>query len=230
MSVRLVTEEGVVMKTDLQLQHEVQEELRWDPRCNAAAIGATVTDGIVTLSGQVATFAEKTVAAHAAQRVAGVKGVANELAVSLPALHERTDGDIVRAAVNILAWNTFVPKDQVKVTVQHGWITLEGEVDWHYQKVAAEDAVHALLGVRGVTNAIVVKPGIGGEETKAQICAAFRRHAFLQADHIEVEVVGQQVVLSGSVHSWQAREEADAVAWAAPGVYEVENRLIVAAA
>ncbi len=218
------------MKTDLQLQRDVQEELRWDPRFNAAAVGVTVTDGIVILSGQVATFAEKTAAAHAAQRVAGVRGVANELSVSLPALHERTDADIVRAAVNILAWNTFVPKDRVRVTVHDGWLTLEGEVDWHYQKVAAEDAVHALLGVRGITNAIVVKPGISGEETKSQIAAAFRRHSLLKAGHIEIEVVGQKVVLSGSVHSWQEREEADAVTWAAPGVYEVENRLIVASA
>jgi osmotically-inducible protein OsmY len=215
------------MKTDAALQHDVLEELRWDPRFDAAAIGVQAKDGIITLSGQVANFAEKSAAVRAAQRVSGVKAVADDIEVRLPDINERADADIARAAVHVLEWNVFVPHDGITVTVRNGWISLEGTVEWRYQRAAAEHAVHGLMGVRGVTNAITVKPTVMPTEIKAKIEEAFRRTAALDAQHIMVETEGRKVILSGHVRSWLDREKADAVAWAAPGVYEVENHIVV---
>jgi osmotically-inducible protein OsmY len=217
------------MKSDLQLQRDVQDELRWEPSVNAAAIGVSVTDGIVTLTGPVETFAEKRGAVRSTQRVAGVRGIADNLEVRLPHLQERTDADIARAAIHILEWNVFVPHGRVTVTVHNGWITLEGVVEWQYQRAAAEHAVHSLRGVRGVTNVITVKPAVTAPGVKAHIEAALRRRAAADGQDITVDIRGPKAILSGSVRSWAAREEADAAAWAAPGVYEVENRLIVVA-
>jgi osmotically-inducible protein OsmY len=216
------------MKTDTTLQEDVLAELRWDPRFNAAEIGVTAKDGVITLSGRVAHFAEKAAAVNAAQRVSGVKAVADDIEVRLPGINERTDADIAWAAVNILTWNVFVPHDRITVTVRNGWITLDGTVEWHYQRVAAEHAVHSLLGVRGVTNTITVQPAVTPAAVKVQIEDAFRRTVAFDAQHIIVETEGRRVILSGRVRSWVEREEADAVAWAAPGVYEVENRIVVA--
>jgi osmotically-inducible protein OsmY len=216
------------MKTDIELQRDVLAELHWDPRVNAAAVGVTAKDGIITLSGRVATFAEKAATVRAAQQVSGVKAVADDLEVRVPDLNERTDADIAWAAVNVLAWNVFVPQDRLTVTVHNGWITLAGSVEWHYQRAAAEHAVHSLLGVRGVTNVITVQPAVTPTAVKAQIQEAFRRGAAFDARHLTVEAEGRKVILSGHVRSWGEREEADAVAWAAPGVYEVENRIVVA--
>jgi osmotically-inducible protein OsmY len=216
------------MKTDTELQRDVLDELRWDPRFNAAEIGIAAKDGIITLSGRVANFAEKSAAVRAAQRVSGVKAVADDIEVRLPDINERTDADIAWAAVNVLAWNVFVPHDRITVTVHNGWITLEGTVEWHYQRAAAEHAVHSLLGVRGVTNVIMVKPTVIPTAVKTRIEEAFRRTAAFDAQHITVDTEGRKVILSGHVRSWVEREEADAAAWAAPGVYEVENRILVA--
>ncbi len=215
------------MKTDTELQRDVLDELRWDPRFNAAEIGIAAKNGIITLSGRVANFAEKSAAVRAAQRVSGVKAVADDIEVRLPDINERTDADIAWAAVNVLAWNVFVPHDRITVTVHNSWITLEGTVEWHYQRAAAEHAVHSLLGVRGVTNVITVKPTVILTDVKTRIEEAFRRTAAFDAQHITVETEGRKVILSGHVRSWVEREEADAAAWAAPGVYEVENRILV---
>lgn len=215
------------MKTDTELQRDILDELRWDPSFNAAEIGVAARDGVITLSGHAVSFAEKAAAVRAAQRVAGVTAVADNLQVRLPDLNERTDADIARAAVDGLHWNVFVPHDGITVTVHNGWITLEGSVEWHYQRAAAAHAVHSLMGVRGVTNAITVKPTVLPTELKARIEEAFRRTAAVNARHITVETEGRKVILSGHVRSWVEREEADAVAWAAPGVYEVENYIIV---
>lgn len=215
------------MKTDTELQRDVLDELQWDPSFDAAEIGISAKDGIITLSGQVANFAEKSAAVRTAKRVSGVKAVADNIEVRLPGLSERTDADIARAAVNVLEWNIFVPHDRITVIVHDGWITLEGTVDWHYQKAAAEHAVHSLMGVRGVTNTITVKPTVTPTEIKAEIEEAFRRNAAFDAQRITVETDGRKVILSGHVRSWLEREEADAAAWAAPGVYEVENRISV---
>jgi len=215
------------MKADTELQRDVLEELHWDPSFDAAEIGVSAKDGIITLSGQAANFAEKSAAVRAAKHVSGVKAVADNIEVRLPGISERTDADITRAAVNVLEWNIFVPHDRITITLHNGWITLEGTVDWHYQKVAAEHAVHSLMGVRGVTNTITVKPTVISTEIKAKIEEAHRRNAAFDAQRITVETHGRKVILLGQVRSWLEREEADAAAWAAPGVYEVENRISV---
>src|SRR5262245_22522372 len=188
------------MKTDTELQHDIQEELRWDPHFDAAEIGVTVEDGVVTLSGHVEDYAQKQAAVRAAKRVYGVKAFADDIQVQLPGSHERTDADIARSAANFLEWNTAVPRDHVKVTVRNGWITLEGRVDWYYQKEAAEHAVHHLLGVKGVSNAIVIKPKVAPREITGKIKEAFRRSADLDARRIRVETQGSKVILHGNIH------------------------------
>ncbi|MGE0823792.1 MAG: BON domain-containing protein [Candidatus Binatia bacterium] len=216
------------MKSDLQLQRDVQDELRWDPRVNAAAIGVAVNDRIVTLTGHVPQFAERRAAVHAAQRVAGTRAVVDNLEVQLPSPGEREDNDIARAAVNVLEWNSFVPADNIRVSVHNGWLTLDGEVEWQYQRVAAEHAVHALLGVRGVTNAITVRSTTEANMVKADIEAVLQRRARLQGKKLAVDVHGRKVTLSGHVDSLDEWAEADAVAWDTPGVFEVDNQIVVA--
>jgi len=189
------------MKSDFDVQHNVQDELHWNPRVNAAAIGVTVTDGLVTLTGQVPQFAERKAAVRSVQRVAGVKGVVDHLDVHVANAGERTDADIARAALNVLAWNSFVPAGNIRVAVHDGWITLAGEVEWQYQRVAAEDVVHALWGVRGVTNAVSVRSLTDANIVKDALEAALQRRARLQGKKITVEVHGQKVILSGHLDS-----------------------------
>jgi osmotically-inducible protein OsmY len=216
------------MKTDFDIQRDVQEELYWNPRVNAPAIGVAVNDGIVTLTGQVPQFAERKAAVRSAQRVAGVKGVVDHLEVHLASAGERTDAEIAHAALNVLAWNSFVPAANIRVTVHGGWLTLAGDVEWQYQRVAAEDAVHALWGVRGVTNTITVRSRIDADIVKDTLESALRRRARLHDKKIGVEVHGQKVILSGHVDSLDEWEEADAIAWETPGVFAVDNQIIVA--
>jgi osmotically-inducible protein OsmY/prolyl-tRNA editing enzyme YbaK/EbsC (Cys-tRNA(Pro) deacylase) len=217
------------MKTDIILQQDVIDELAWEPSIDAAAIGVAVEDGVVTLSGHVPSYAEKWTAEHVVKRVAGVCGVANEIAVRLPGASVRTDSDIARAALLALEWDVYVPKQRVTVTVGDGWIKLEGTVDSQHQKLAAARAVRALTGVKGVTNLIAVRPLVQPAEVATKITAAFQRSAVLDARGIQVDTLGRKVVLRGTVRAWEERAAAERAAWSAPGVAEVDNQLIVQA-
>jgi osmotically-inducible protein OsmY len=216
------------MKTDTELQHAVMDELAWEPSVDAAEIGVSAESGIVTLSGTVKSLPQKWAAEKAAQRVAGVKAVTDETVVKLPGDSELTDTDIARAAVNALDWNASVPRGRVTLIVSHGWVTLEGTVRFHYERVAAEYAVRAITGLKGVTNLITVKPPhTSPSDVKHRIEQAFERAADVDAQTISVDTRDGKVILRGTVGSWTEREQAEWAAWAAPGVSQVENRILV---
>src|ERR1700686_5394920 len=210
---------------DLELKKNVESELNYEPSINPAEIGVAVKNGIVTLTGHVQSYWEKVAAERAAARVDGVKAGVNELAVRLPYSSERTDEDIAQAALNSLKWSVLIPADKIKVKVSKGWVTLEGTVDWQFQKTAAEKAVRKLIGVIGVSNLVDVKPRVSKVEVKATIENALKRSAELDASRIKVETDGDKITLSGTVHSLFEREEAERAAWRSPGVRSVENRI-----
>jgi osmotically-inducible protein OsmY len=215
---------------DIDLRKNVLDELDFDPSIDARAIGVSVEDGIVVLTGHAASYAEKINAEKITKRVHGVTGVANELAVDLPALAERDDVDIARSAVSALEWNISVPKHSIRSTVSNAWVTLEGEVEWYYQKRAAEEAIRLLNGVRGVTNNVRVTPRHAQvDDVKEKIDAALRRSAELDAKKIVVEASGGNVTLSGTVRSWVEREDAVNAAWSAPGVLNVIDHIRITA-
>jgi osmotically-inducible protein OsmY len=218
------------MKTNTQVQLDVWDELQYEPSVDAAEIGVTAKDGIVTLTGTVKSFAEKWSAARAAERISGVKAVVDEMQVKLPGtLHLREDEDIARAVLNSLKWDVMVPDERIKVKVEHGYITLEGTVDYKYHETAAVGAIRNLAGVKGITSLIKVKPAVTPSGVKAKIEEALRRAAELDAQRIKVAVYDSKVTLHGTVHSRAERNEAERAAWSAPGVTQVEDDLTVAA-
>jgi osmotically-inducible protein OsmY len=216
------------MKTDTQLQQDVLAELKWQPSVHAAGIGVEVKDGVVTLAGEVSSFAEKWDAECAAQRVSGVKALAIELDVKLSALGKRTDADIARSAQTALGWSTTLADESVKVMVEAGWITLSGDVDWQYQKRAATDSVRHLSGVTGVSNEMALKPKLAMGSVQADIEAALKRVARSEAQNIAVSVTEDKVTLTGTVASWPERELATTAAWGTPGVRCVVDNMTLA--
>jgi osmotically-inducible protein OsmY len=216
------------MKTDSQIQQDVSAELKWEPSVHAARIGVEVKNGIVTLAGQVDSYAEKWNAERAAQRVSGVRAIAVELKVHLADLSKRTDGDIAASVENVLEWTSTLPAGAIKVMVENGWVTLSGEVNWQYQRLAAVDSVRYLLGVVGVSDQITIKPSVSVSAVKADIESALKRTAIADAKKISVQVNGADVTLTGTVHNWAEREAATNSAWNTPGVRNVVDKLTLA--
>lgn len=213
--------------TDRQLQEYVQDALDWEPSIDAADIGVSVDTGVVTLRGDVKSYSERATAERVALGVYGVKAVANELEVHLAGGQQRTDSEIAQSVLSALKWNTLVPEEKISVSVSDGWVTLKGRVDWQYQRTTAESAVRDLIGVRGVTNSIFVEPHVSAADVKTKIEAALKRSAEVDARRINVAVVDGKVTLTGNVHAWFERDEARRAAWAAPGVRNVDDRLVV---
>lgn len=216
------------MKSDLQLKADITAELVWDPAVNAANVAVEVREGVATVNGVVDTYLQKHAVERAVRRVAGLRGIALDLEVRLAPEHRRSDAEIAQAALHALSWHSLVPDDSVKVEVEDGWVTLTGEVDWGYQSASAEQCVHPLVGVRGISNRIRLKQRADPERLRQEIAAAFTRHAQREANHIAIEVDGGVVTLSGTVHSLPEHEAALGVAYAAKGVTRVVDKLQVA--
>ena len=214
---------ATLIHTDEEIQKDVLAELKWDAQVQPNEIGVSVKDGVVTLTGWVDSYLKKWAAEDAAHRVGGVKAVANDIEVKL--FSERTDADIAEAAVRALQWDASVPADKIQVTVSKGWVMLKGEVNWNFEKQDAERVVRRLTGVKGVSNLITVKPSTTPSELKKRIEDALVRNAKVDANKITVEVQGSKAVLKGAVRAWVEKEEAERVAWLAPGVTSVENRI-----
>lgn len=217
------------MKTNKELQRIIMDELQFEPSVDSAGIGVTSHDGIATLTGNVNSYAEKTNAVRATERVCGVKAVVDNMHVELPFMHQRTDEDLARAVLHAFEWSVLIHQDRIKVEVANGWVTLEGKVDYKYQKTCAENAIGNLAGVKGVVNSIEFTPLASVGEVKSKIENALRRAAEVDAQRIKVDVLNGEVTLRGNVHTWAERSEAERAAWSAPGVHHVKDELTIAA-
>lgn len=214
------------MKTDLEIQKDVLAELRWEPSVDDTQIGVAVHNGVVTLSGYVNFYSQKLAAEKAAKRVKGVKAVAEDIQVKLSD-GKPSDSDIAESVVRALEWNTTIPDERLKVKVDDGWVTLEGEVDWLYQKEGASSAITFLNGVRGISNGITVKPRVNASVIKEDIREALERNADLEASNINIDAVGGKVILKGTAHSWNERNVVEKAAKSAPGVTEIDDRITI---
>jgi osmotically-inducible protein OsmY len=215
------------MRTDLELQKDVIEELKWESSIKASDIGVSVTNGVVTLSGHVDSFTKKKAAENAALRVAGVSAVAEDIVVRLGATDKKSDTEVAQAIITAIRWNNIIDENKIKVKVESGWVTLEGEVEWSFEKNAIEHTIENLIGVRGVSNLITISSKLKTTDIKQKITAAFHRSATLDANNIIVDSVGNTVILRGVVRSYAEKQDALRVAWNAPGVTKVDNKLIV---
>jgi osmotically-inducible protein OsmY len=214
-------------RTDAEIQKDVTDEMRYDPSLQDDDVAVAVRDGVVTLAGYVKSYLDKWHAERVASRVKGVRAVVNDLDVKLPTSSERADPELARAAVEALRWNVAIPAERIKVKVEKGWITLEGDVDWNYQREAAARAIRSIVGVRGVTNLVTVKAAPSPSDVKQKIKEALQRGAQFDAEHIQVEIDGHKAILRGTVRSYAERRDAEHAAFNAAGITEVDNRLIV---
>jgi osmotically-inducible protein OsmY len=212
---------------DIALRKDILEELEFDPSVEARHIGVAVGHGIVTLTGHVGSFAERAAVERIVTRVRGVRGIAQEIQVRLPANRKTNDDEIAERALKIIAWDTTIPADRIQVRVENGWATLRGTVDWDFQRQAAADAVRKLSGVIGLTNELTLGQSVSATDIKRRIENALTRAAELEAAHIRVGVIGGKVILDGKVHAFHERAAAERAAWSAPGVHVVEDRIKV---
>ena len=215
------------MKSDSQLQQDIMDELQWEPRVHHANIGVAAKDGVITLSGFVGSYAEKIAAEKAARRVKGVRGLAEEIEVRLDSDAKTADPEIAKRIADMFDWSAMVPKHKIGVKVEHGWVTLTGTVDGHFQRKSASDLASRISGVRGVSNQIEVRAAASPSDIRERIMAAFRRNADLDASTITVAADGSTVRLGGKVHAWYERRIAERAAWSAPGVNRVEDNILV---
>jgi len=215
------------MKSNEELQKDVQDAIKWEPQLHAAEIGVTVIDGIVTLTGTVNNYSKKSEAEEAAKNVSGVKAVVEKIEVKFDDYGLRTDNDIATEVLNAFKWHWDIPNEKIKIKVEKGWVSLEGEIGWNYQKEAAKKAVSSLLGVKGVINNIMIVSAIKDTVERKDIENALFRNISINDEDIHVKVAGSTVSLKGSVESWYQKGEAGRMAWSAPGVLHVDNELIV---
>ncbi len=212
---------------DKTLRQAVMDELEWEPSIGAQHIGVAVEDGVVTLTGHVGSYIERLAAEKAVKRVKGVRAIAEEIEVRFPSDKKTSDDQIAKRALDLIAWDSTIPKDRIQIKVQNGFVTLTGEVDWFYQRDDAEAAVRKLTGVKGLSNEIKVKPQVRITDIKQRIETALKRNAEVEADAIKVTVQEGRVILDGKVKAWYERELAERTAWSAPGVISVEDRISI---
>jgi len=217
------------MKSDTELQRDVSEELKWDPRVVDDEIGISVRSGVVTLTGSVPSFAQKLAAVEAVERVAGVRAVAQELSIKAADAFQQSDTELAHQILNTLAWDIEVPHQNIKARVENGWVTLEGEVDWQFQRTAAERVVRYLIGVKCVSNLLTIKSRVSKFDVAQHIKDALRRSADADSKKIQVDASGGKVILSGTVRSWSEKADAERAAWNTSGVTAVEDRLAIVA-
>jgi osmotically-inducible protein OsmY len=213
------------MKSDAQIQKDVMDQLKWEPFLKASEIGVSVRNGVVTLSGQVDSYYKKRSAEEAAKKVSGVKAIAEDIQIGVTPFYAKSDTEIAEAILNALKWHTAVQNERIKIKVDSGNVTLEGEVDWDFQRSSARKEIESLAGVKSITNLITVKPRVTASDVQSKIESAFQRAASINSRKIKVDVIGGKVILSGSVTSLAEKEEAETSVWNADGVTQVENNL-----